>query len=108
MPSKQIKASDFPLLQTCLTDNKEWAERVSHENPGFFANSAKGQSPFLLWIGCECIVARLCPLADLLHLQAPTLEFLNPSCSAVNQERSSCTETSPTSSTTTMTAPTPC
>ncbi|KAJ9094090.1 hypothetical protein QFC21_006191 [Naganishia friedmannii] len=52
MPSKQIKAADFPLLQTCLTDNKEWAERVSHENPEFFANSAKGQSPFLLWIGC--------------------------------------------------------
>jgi hypothetical protein len=54
MPSKEIKAADFPLLQTCLTDNKEWAERVHNENPDFFANSAKGQSPFLLWIGCRC------------------------------------------------------
>jgi carbonic anhydrase len=52
MPSKEIKATDFPLLQTCLTDNKEWAEKVHVDDPEFFSRSAKGQSPFLLWIGC--------------------------------------------------------
>lgn len=52
MPSKEIKATDFPLLQTCLTDNKEWAEKVHVDDPDFFRRSAKGQSPFLLWIGC--------------------------------------------------------
>lgn len=58
MPSKEIKATDFPLLQTCLTDNKEWAEKVHVDDPDFFRRSAKGQSPFLLWIGCGYLLLR--------------------------------------------------
>ncbi|ORX96332.1 carbonate dehydratase [Basidiobolus meristosporus CBS 931.73] len=36
-----------------LQRNKEWAAKVQNEQPEFFANSAKGQSPKILWIGCS-------------------------------------------------------
>jgi hypothetical protein len=48
-----VKATDFPQLQACLTSNAEWAARTHKEEPDFFERSAKGQKPFLLWIGCE-------------------------------------------------------
>ncbi|KAH8083009.1 carbonic anhydrase [Filobasidium floriforme] len=47
-----VNAIDFPELQACLTSNAEWAARVSKDEPHFFEKSAKGQKPFLLWIGC--------------------------------------------------------
>lgn len=34
-------------------NNKKWAEETTKENPEFFANLAKGQSPKFLWIGCS-------------------------------------------------------
>ena len=36
-----------------IKSNKEWAERVSRENPDFFANLSKQQNPEYLWIGCS-------------------------------------------------------
>ena len=48
-----VNAVDFPQLQACLTSNAEWAARTHADEPGFFERSAKGQKPFLLWIGCE-------------------------------------------------------
>ena len=48
-----VNAVDFPELQACLTSNAEWAARTHADEPGFFERSAKGQKPFLLWIGCE-------------------------------------------------------
>ncbi len=36
-----------------LSNNKEWAEGVVAENPAFFSNLAKVQTPDFLWIGCS-------------------------------------------------------
>ncbi|KAJ7444925.1 carbonic anhydrase [Mycena latifolia] len=33
--------------------NSEWARRVEIQEPGFFAESATGQKPQVLWIGCS-------------------------------------------------------
>eukprot|EP00695_Tsukubamonas_globosa_P003007 TRINITY_DN428_c0_g1_i1.p1 TRINITY_DN428_c0_g1~~TRINITY_DN428_c0_g1_i1.p1 ORF type:complete len:303 (-),score=69.36 TRINITY_DN428_c0_g1_i1:57-905(-) len=35
-----------------LKHNEEWAERISRDNPTYFANLAKGQTPKYLLIGC--------------------------------------------------------
>ncbi|MFT6467879.1 MAG: carbonic anhydrase [Oleispira sp.] len=40
-------------LDRLLNSNKEWAERVSQENPDFFSNLSKQQNPEYLWIGCS-------------------------------------------------------
>jgi len=40
-----------PLL-TLLSANAQWAEDVERVEPGFFEQSAKGQAPHTLWIGC--------------------------------------------------------
>jgi carbonic anhydrase len=40
------------LLPQLLENNRAWAESVLRDDPGFFANSAKGQKPEVLWIGC--------------------------------------------------------
>jgi len=39
-------------LDASLQANKIWAEDISTKDPEFFKNSAKGQSPDILWIGC--------------------------------------------------------
>ncbi|KAJ3186297.1 hypothetical protein HDU85_007737 [Gaertneriomyces sp. JEL0708] len=36
-----------------LKNNKEWAEQLAKERPGFFEDLAKQQNPQLLWIGCS-------------------------------------------------------
>ncbi|KAI0056984.1 carbonic anhydrase [Artomyces pyxidatus] len=36
-----------------FTANAQWADAVTHAEPGFFEESAKGQSPKVLWIGCS-------------------------------------------------------
>ncbi len=41
------------LLQTLLENNRQWAERVEREEPGFFTNLASQQAPDYLWIGCS-------------------------------------------------------
>jgi len=45
-------AQSIPLLEKLLSVNFQWAKSVEAAEPGFFAESAKGQSPKVLWIGC--------------------------------------------------------
>ncbi|KDQ62440.1 hypothetical protein JAAARDRAFT_54395 [Jaapia argillacea MUCL 33604] len=45
-------ASQFPVLARLLATNAQWAKDVEIAEPGFFAASAQGQSPKVLWIGC--------------------------------------------------------
>jgi carbonic anhydrase len=40
-------------LEDLLRRNRDWADRVRREDPGFFARLAKQQSPKYLWIGCS-------------------------------------------------------
>lgn len=40
-------------LDELLRNNREWAERVMREDPGFFDRLSKQQSPKYLWIGCS-------------------------------------------------------
>ncbi|KAG1810361.1 carbonic anhydrase [Suillus plorans] len=40
-------------IQTLLNANKEWAQSVINDTPDFFTQSATGQSPKILWIGCS-------------------------------------------------------
>ncbi|KJA27171.1 hypothetical protein HYPSUDRAFT_75102 [Hypholoma sublateritium FD-334 SS-4] len=42
----------FEALQHMLASNAQWAEDVLHDQPHFFEESAKGQAPHTLWIGC--------------------------------------------------------
>lgn len=39
-------------IERMLTANSQWAEDVQKAEPSFFEESAKGQSPHTLWIGC--------------------------------------------------------
>ena len=40
-------------LNSLFTNNRDWADRMSKERPGFFQKLAKQQSPKYLWIGCS-------------------------------------------------------
>ena len=40
-------------LQPLFDNNREWAARISKEQPGFFEQLSKQQSPEYLWIGCS-------------------------------------------------------
>jgi len=40
-------------LEELLRNNREWAERIKHEDPGFFKRLSQQQSPRYLWIGCS-------------------------------------------------------
>lgn len=40
-------------IQTLLNANEEWAQSVMKNTPDFFARSATGQKPKILWIGCS-------------------------------------------------------
>ncbi|KQS31433.1 carbonate dehydratase [Dyadobacter sp. Leaf189] len=39
--------------QQLFENNKKWVNDTTQENPDFFNNLAKGQSPKFLWIGCS-------------------------------------------------------
>ncbi|MGL2986449.1 carbonate dehydratase [Flavobacterium sp. RSSA_27] len=43
--------SDF--YKKILDNNKEWVEQCLAEDPNYFQDLAKGQTPPLLWIGCS-------------------------------------------------------
>ncbi|KAJ7120488.1 carbonic anhydrase [Mycena crocata] len=45
--------SPHPALYRFFALNSEWARRVESQEPGFFAESATGQKPQVLWIGCS-------------------------------------------------------
>jgi carbonic anhydrase len=40
-------------LNNLFVNNREWADRMSKERPGFFQKLAQQQSPKYLWIGCS-------------------------------------------------------
>ena len=40
-------------LDQLLRNNREWAERIKQEDPGFFKRLSQQQSPRYLWIGCS-------------------------------------------------------
>jgi carbonic anhydrase len=40
-------------LQSLFDKNKEWAAKTAKDNPDFFPNLVKGQTPEYLWIGCS-------------------------------------------------------
>lgn len=40
-------------IQTLLNANEVWAQSVMKNTPDFFARSATGQKPKILWIGCS-------------------------------------------------------
>jgi len=43
----------MPSLSELLRHNREWADRVSAEDPGFFERLSRQQAPEYLWIGCS-------------------------------------------------------
>ena len=43
----------MPTLSELLRHNREWADRVSAEDPGFFERLSRQQAPEYLWIGCS-------------------------------------------------------
>lgn len=40
-------------LEHLLENNRQWSERISREDPDFFARLSKQQTPQYLWIGCS-------------------------------------------------------
>jgi carbonic anhydrase len=40
-------------LSHLFANNKAWAGRIRQQDPDFFANLARQQSPTYLWIGCS-------------------------------------------------------
>jgi carbonic anhydrase len=40
-------------LQTLLGRNRDWADKVTRDDPTFFSELAKQQAPRYLWIGCS-------------------------------------------------------
>jgi len=42
-----------PELSRILSSNAQWARDVANAEPQFFSESAKGQAPKILWIGCS-------------------------------------------------------
>ncbi|MFT7222191.1 MAG: carbonic anhydrase [Candidatus Azotimanducaceae bacterium] len=40
-------------IQDLLSRNKQWAEKIEEDDPGFFARLSNQQRPRFLWIGCS-------------------------------------------------------
>lgn len=41
------------IIQNIFENNKAWVNKMLKEDPNYFENLAKGQSPEILWIGCS-------------------------------------------------------
>ncbi|TPX60795.1 carbonic anhydrase [Powellomyces hirtus] len=48
-----VKGTTTKTIATLLENNREWAEAMVKERPGFFTQLAEQQSPDILWIGCS-------------------------------------------------------
>jgi carbonic anhydrase len=54
IPKQQQEEKDEdPALEQLLSANKDWRERKAREDPTFFTELGKGQSPDFLYIGCS-------------------------------------------------------
>lgn len=40
-------------IEKLLQNNREWSERITREDPGFFPSLSRQQAPDYLWIGCS-------------------------------------------------------
>ena len=40
-------------IDDLLANNREWAQRVECERPGFFTKLTEQQNPKYMWIGCS-------------------------------------------------------
>lgn len=49
----KLREQYMKTLQPLFDNNREWAARISREQPGFFEQLSKRQSPEYLWIGCS-------------------------------------------------------
>ena len=45
--------SELSELEKLLQNNRDWADRIKQEDPGFFKRLSQQQSPRYLWIGCS-------------------------------------------------------
>jgi len=45
--------TDTRDLETLLANNRDWAQEIESEDPGFFARAAMEHKPQYLWIGCS-------------------------------------------------------
>jgi len=45
--------TDTRDLKTLLANNRDWAQEIESEDPGFFARAAMEHKPQYLWIGCS-------------------------------------------------------
>jgi carbonic anhydrase len=43
----------MPKFKELFTNNKNWADRIEREQPGFFKQLSEQQTPEYLWIGCS-------------------------------------------------------
>ena len=43
----------MPQFKDLFTNNKNWADRIEREQPGFFKQLSEQQAPEYLWIGCS-------------------------------------------------------
>ena len=43
----------MPELKQLFENNRRWAERMLRQDPEFFSNCPRQQSPAYLWIGCS-------------------------------------------------------
>lgn len=50
---KQISLAQKSSYEKLIANNAEWVEKRVSEDPEYFKNLAKGQSPEVLWIGCS-------------------------------------------------------
>ena len=45
--------NELSELEKLLQNNRDWADRIKQEDPGFFKRLSQQQSPRYLWIGCS-------------------------------------------------------
>lgn len=51
--AKQNASENLSIPEVLLQNNRQWASAVSASRPKFFEQTALGQSPKVLWIGCS-------------------------------------------------------
>jgi carbonic anhydrase len=52
-PRRRRDNARMSHLDELLQNNRNWAERIQAEDPGFFERLSKQQTPKFLWVGCS-------------------------------------------------------